>query len=128
MTNNGTKITVLICGCSGACQSMEKIDFSALGDRVRLEFGDDVEFVALHPRLCEEHRQRLMRHLLKKDTCYLIPAGLSKRQARLLKAGFDRAGVPMDEPHWIPIGMDMETTDSAFENIKEALQRVKEVS
>ena len=42
---------LLFCACSGACPSMAKIDFWALAERVRLELGEQIEFMALH-RVC----------------------------------------------------------------------------
>ncbi len=48
MSTNEKK-ALLFCSCSGACPRMEKIDFWALSERIRLELGDKVEFTALHP-------------------------------------------------------------------------------
>lgn len=59
MGENLRKPALLFCTCSGACPSMEKIDFWALAERVRLELGERIEFMALHPRLCEEDGERL---------------------------------------------------------------------
>lgn len=112
---------ILICTCSGACPSMSKIDFWALTERLRLEMGDRIEFVALHPRLCEEDGERFMGRILKDDLCFITPACLPKRQEKLLKAGFDKAGVPMDSAHWIPIGMGMLDTESVFQSIVKEL-------
>lgn len=44
------KKAVLFCTCSGICPSMTGIDFWALAERVGLELGDQIEFMALHPR------------------------------------------------------------------------------
>jgi hypothetical protein len=46
---------------------------------------------------------------------------LPKKQEKLLRQGFDKAGVPMDHIHWIPVGMGMEDTNSVFDKIKAAL-------
>lgn len=62
---------VLLCTCSGSCPSMGKIDFWALAERVRLEAGDKVQFMALHPRLCEEDGERFMGQVLD-DTIHAI--------------------------------------------------------
>jgi len=113
---------VLICACSGACPSMAKIDFWALSERVRLEFGDKIEFIALHPRLCEPDGERLMGRILSNDLVFLTPACAEKRQEKLLRDGFFRAGVPMDAQHWIPISMSQEDTDTVFKKIKAALE------
>ncbi len=114
---------LLFCTCSGACASMAKIDFWALTERVRLEFGDQIEFLALHPRLCEEDGERLMKHMLTDKLLFITPACAEKRQKKLLRDGFQKAGVPMDAAHWIPVSMAMETTDTVFEKIKAALAK-----
>jgi hypothetical protein len=116
------KKAVLICSCSGACPSMAKIDFWALSERVRLEFGDKIEFIALHPRLCEADGERLMGRILSNDLVFLTPACAEKRQEKLLREGFNKAGVPMDADHWIPINMAQEDTDTVFKKIKAALE------
>ncbi len=117
------KKALLFCTCSGACPSMAKIDFWALSERVRLEFGDKVEFMALHPRLCEEDGERLMKQLLNPSLKFITPACAEKRQEKLLRDGFAKASVPMDEAHWKPISMAQEDTDAVFEKIKAAIEK-----
>ena len=117
-----TRKAVLICSCSGACPSMAKIDFWALAERIRLEFGDKIEFIALHPRLCEPDGERLMGRILSNDLVFLTPACAEKRQEKLLRDGFSKAGVPMDADHWVPIGMAQEDTETVFQKIKAALE------
>lgn len=112
---------LLFCTCSGSCPSMEKIDFWALAERVRLELGDKVEFLALHPRLCEEDGERLMERILTPTLKFITPACAEKRQEKLLRDGFSKAGVPMDGEHWIPISMAQQDTEAVFERIKAAL-------
>jgi len=116
------KVAVLFCTCSGACPSMAKIDFWTLAERVRLELGDRIEFMALHPRLCEEDGERLMGQVLSDDIVFLTPACPEKRQEKILRDGFAKAGVPMDSDHWIPISMAQEDTDTVFHKIKAALE------
>jgi len=117
------KKALLFCTCSGACPSMAKIDFWALAERVRIELGDQVEFMALHPRLCEEDGERLMKQLLNPNLKFITPACAEKRQEKLLKEGFQKAGVAMDSEHWLPVSMAQETTDAVFEKIKAALDK-----
>lgn len=116
------KKAVLFCTCSGACPSMAKIDFWALSERVRLELDDQIEFLALHPRLCEEDGERFMGNVLKNDILFITPACVEKRQEKLLKEGFAKANVPMDSLHWIPISMAQEDTESVFNKIKAAIE------
>lgn len=116
---------VLICTCSGACPSMQKIDFWTLAERLRLELGDKIEFLALHPRLCEEDGERLMGRILSGDLAFITPACAEKRQEKLLREGFQKAGVPMDAIHWIPVSMAQEDTDAVFEKIKAVLDSSK---
>jgi len=118
------KVVILMCTCSGVCPSMERIDFWELAERIRLEIPHD--YLVLHPRLCEENGEALMADLLKPDTVYITPACGEKKQIKLLANGFARAGVPMDEEHWIPVMMGMKNTDEVFEEIKAAVARVRE--
>ncbi len=111
---------LLFCTCSGACPSMAKIDFWQLAERVRLELGEKVEFMVLHPRLCEEDGERLMGHLLTPGIQFVTPACAEKRQEKLLRDGFAKAGVPMDRSHWIPVSMAQEDTETVFEKIRAA--------
>ena len=113
---------LLFCTCSGACPSMEKINFWTLAERVRLELGEKVEFMALHPRLCEEDGERLMQRILTPTVKFITPACAEKRQEKLLRDGFGKAGVPMDAQHWIPVSMAQQDTETVFERIKAALE------
>jgi hypothetical protein len=112
------KKAILFCTCSGSCPSMAKIDFWALAERVRLEMGDEIEFLALHPRLCEPDGERFMGRVLTDTIQFITPACAEKKQEKLLRDGFQKAGVPMDDAHWIPINMSLEDTDSVFHKIK----------
>jgi hypothetical protein len=115
------KTAVLFCTCSGACPSMAKIDFWALSERVRLEFDDRIEFLALHPRLCEPDGERLMKQILSPSVRFITPACAEKRQEKLLRDGFSAADVPMDSAHWLPVSMAQEDTDAVFEKIRTVL-------
>lgn len=117
-----SKKAILFCTCSGACPSMAKIDFWALAERIRLELGEEIEFMALHPRLCEEDGERLMGHILSDTIQFITPACAEKRQEKLLREGFNKAGVPMDNPHWIPVSMAQEDAETVFKKIKDALK------
>src|SRR5450759_777650 len=116
------------CTCSGACPSMAKIDFWTLAERVRLEMGEKVEFMALHPRLCEEDGERLMGRILGPTLRVITPACAEKRQERLLRAGFARAGFPMDREHWLPVSMAHEDTEAVLEKIRSARTRLAAAS
>ena len=118
------KKSVVFCTCSGACPSMQKIDFWALAERVRIELGDRIEFMALHPRLCEEDGERFMSHVLKDGILFITPACKETKQQKLLRDGFEKAGVPMDAEHWQPISMAQEDTEAVFQKIKAALEKV----
>jgi hypothetical protein len=124
MSANGqpTKKAVLFCTCSGACPSMAKIDFWALAERVRLELGDKIDFLALHPRLCEEDGERLMARILTEGVQFITPACAEKRQEKLLRDGFQRAGIAMDEAHWVPVSMAQEDTATVFAKLRAAIQ------
>lgn len=123
MQPNETKRAVLICTCSGACPSMAKIDFWTLAEQIRLELGNRIEFMALHPRLCEEDGERLMGRLLSDDIQFITPACAEKRQEKLLRDGFSKAGIPMDAAHWIPVGMAQEDTGTVFGKIKATIEK-----
>ncbi len=117
-----TRNAVLVCSCSGACPSMSKIDFWGLAERVRLELGEKIDFIALHPRLCEEDGERLMGQMLDEDLRVITPACAEKRQEKLLRDGFARAGVPMDPDHWQPVSLAQQDTEAAFERIRAAVE------
>lgn len=117
-----SKKVVLFCTCSGSCPSMQNVDFWALAERVRLELGDEIEFMALHPRLCEEDGERLMARLLRPDLAVITPACAEKRQEKLLRDGFSRAGVPMDGAHWVPVSMAQQDTEAVFQKIQTAVK------
>jgi hypothetical protein len=100
---------------------MAKIDFWALAERVRLELGDEIEYLAMHPRLCEEDGERLMARLLTEGVRYITPACGEKKQQKLLRDGFRLAGVPMDEAHWTPVSMAHEDTAAVFAKVRAAV-------
>jgi hypothetical protein len=120
-TTKPEKKALLFCTCSGACPSMTQIDFWALAERVRIELGEQIEFMALHPRLCEEDGERLMKQILSDKIQFITPACAAKKQEKLLRDGFAQASVPMDKDHWIPVSMAKETTETVFNRIKAAL-------
>jgi hypothetical protein len=124
MTQESTpkKKAVLFCTCSGACPSMAKIEFWTLAERVRLELGDRIEFMALHPRLCEPDGERFMKNILKEGIVFITPACKETKQQKLLRDGFEKAGVPMDAAHWIPVSMALLDTDAVFNKIKAAVE------
>lgn len=124
MEKKPRKVVVLMCTCSGICPSMEKIDFWELAERIRLEIPHD--YLVMHPRLCEENGEALMEDLLKPDAVYITPACAENKQVKLLANGFARAGIPMDEEHWIPVMMGMKTTDEVFKEIRAAVAKLKE--
>jgi hypothetical protein len=101
---------------------MARIDFWVLSERARLELGNEIEFIALHPRLCEEDGERLMGRLLNRDIAFITPACAEKRQEKLLRDGFEKAGVPMTEANWIPVSMAQEDTESVFQKILAAVK------
>lgn len=117
------KKAILFCSCSGACPSMANIDFWSLAERIRLDLGDKVEFLALHPRLCEEDGERLIKQILNPAILFITPACAEKRQEKLLKDGFEKANVPMDPEHWIPVSMASENTESVYQKIKAILEK-----
>lgn len=123
MSNQETnRQAVLICTCSGACPSMAKIDFWTLAEQIRLELSDSVEFLALHPRLCEENGERFMARILSEDIRFITPACAEKRQEKLLRDGYAKAGVTMDSRHWVPVSMAQEDTAAVFGKIKAAVE------
>ena len=122
-TNNeeSQPTAVLMCMCSMACPSMKEIDWPTLTERIRLEIPDK-QFMALHPRLCEEDGEQMMELLCRKDTRYVIAACKDKKQRKLLAAGFQRAGVPQDDEHFTPVELSFKNTETAFEAVREAVE------
>jgi hypothetical protein len=117
------KKAILMCTCSFACPSMKDLDIPQLAERIRLELPHD--YMLLHPRLCEANGEALMEDLLKNDgVVYITPACKIEKQAKLLRDGFQRAGVPMNEKTWKPVSIQFKTTDEAFADVKAALEGV----
>ena len=112
---------ILMCACSFACPSMKDINFPELVERIRLELSHD--FMLLHPRLCEENGEKLMKDLLKDDVVYITPACKDENQKKLLREGFNLANVSM-ENHWKPICISQKNTEDVFNEIKKALEEV----
>lgn len=110
-----------MCTCSFACPSMKGLDLGELAERIRLELPHD--YMLLHPRLCEADGEALMEDLLKDDgTVYITPACKIEKQAKLLRDGYQRAGVPMNESTWRPVSIQFKTTDQAFTDVKAAVE------
>jgi hypothetical protein len=117
------KKAILMCTCSFACPSMKDLDIPQLAERIRLELPHD--YMLLHARLCEANGEALMEDLLKKDgVAYVTPACKIEKQAKLLRDGFQRAGVPMNEKTWKPVSIQFKTTEQAFADVKTALEEV----
>ncbi len=126
-TANNRAKAVLVCMCSMACPSMKDIDWPTLMERIRLEIPEK-QFMALHPRLCEEDGEQMMELLCRKDTRYVIAACKDKKQKKLLAAGFQRAGVPQDDEHFTPVELSFKNTETAFQAIQAAVVGPKEES
>lgn len=112
---------ILMCTCSFACPSMKDINFSELGERIRMELPHD--YMLMHPRLCEESGENLMKDLLKDDVVYITPACKEEKQKKLLRDGFELADVSM-EKHWKPVSLSFKNTNTVFEEIKKILEEV----
>ena len=110
---------ILMCTCSFACPSMKDVDFAELAERIRLELPHD--YMVLHPRLCEENGENLMKDLLKDDVVYVTPACKAEKQKKLLRDGFALANVKM-EGAWKPVCLSFSNTEQAFNDIKKALE------
>lgn len=118
-SNQSTKKAILMCTCSFACPSMKDINFGELSERIRLELPHD--YMLLHPRLCEENGENLLADLLKDNVAYITPACKEEKQKKLLRDGFERAGIQMNN-NWKPVSISFKTTDTAFNDIKKALE------
>lgn len=112
---------ILMCTCSFSCPNMKDINFPELGERIRMELPHD--FMLMHPRLCEENGEQLMKDLLKDDVVYITPACKEEKQKKLLRDGFALANVPM-EKHWKPVSLSFKDTNTVFEEIKKTLEEV----
>ena len=120
-SNQPAKKAILMCTCSFACPSMKDINFGELAERIRLELPHD--YMLLHPRLCEENGENLMSDLLKDNVAYITPACKEEKQRKLLRDGFERAGVEMNS-NWKPVSISFKTTEQAFNDIKKALEEI----
>jgi len=116
------KKTVLMCTCSFSCPSMKNIDFGELSERIRMELPKD--YMLLHPRICEEDGENLLADLLKEGVYYVTPACKEEKQKKLLRDGFERAGLVMNN-NWKPVSISFKNTEQAFEDIKKALEEIQ---
>lgn len=120
-TNIERKKAILMCTCSFACPSMKDINFAELTERIRLELPHD--YMLLHPRLCEENGENLLADLLKDNVAYVTPACKEEKQKKLLRDGFERAKIEMNS-NWKPVSISFKDTDTAFNDIKKALEEI----
>lgn len=121
--SSGTpKKAILMCTCSFACPSMKDINFGDLSERIRLEITHD--YMILHPRLCEENGESLMQDLLKAGVHYVTPACKEEKQKKLLRDGFQKAGIEMGA-NWKPVSISFKTTETAFNDIKQAIEEIQ---
>jgi hypothetical protein len=121
-----TRNLVLFCSCSES-QKFPDVDFEALAERVRTELADRVECVAVHPQLCSVDGERLMIRLLDPATRVITMGCCCFQQRKMLRDGFERAGVSITDAHWVPISIEHHDTQSAFAEIEEALLDPEEV-
>ncbi len=117
-----SKKAVLMCTCSFACPSMKDLNIPELAERIRMERPH--EYMLMHPRLCETNGEALMEDLLRKDgIVYATPACKIEKQVKLLRDGFQKAGVPMNqEDNWRPVSIQFKNTEQAFADVKKALE------
>jgi len=119
------KKAVLMCTCSFACPSMKDLSIPELAERVRMEVPHD--YMLLHTRLCEENGEALMQDLLKGDeeVTYITPACKVEKQVKLLRDGFQKAGVAMNQgKNWRPVSIQFKNTEQAFADVKQAIEEV----
>ncbi|MDZ7795271.1 MAG: hypothetical protein U5P10_16745 [Spirochaetia bacterium] len=118
------KKTILMCTCSFACPSMKDLNIPELAERVRMELPHD--YMLMHTRLCESNGEALMEDLLKSDdVVYVTPACKVEKQVKLLRDGFEKAGVPMKQgENWRPVSIQFKTTEQAFQDIKTVLEEI----
>lgn len=120
------KKAVLMCTCSFACPSMKDLNIPELAERIRMEIPHD--YMLMHTRLCEENGEALMQDLLKDDgdVAYITPACKVEKQAKLLRDGFERAGVQMNRgKNWIPVSIQFKNTEEAFADVESAVEEAK---
>ncbi|MBO8131375.1 MAG: hypothetical protein H0Z29_07650 [Candidatus Marinimicrobia bacterium] len=116
------KKAILICTCSFACPSMKDIDFAELSEKIRLEI-PEASYMVLHPRICERNGEEMMADLLKEGVIYYTIACKPEKQEKLLRDGFQKAGVIMErDKNWVPISVQFKNTDQVFEEIERALK------
>ena len=120
-SNQPIKKAILMCTCSFAYPSMKDINFSELTEIIRLEL--PLDYMLLHPRLCEENGENLMSDLLKDGVAYITPAYKEEKQKKLLRDGFERAGVEMNQ-NWKPVSISFKDTEAAFNDIKKTLEEI----
>ncbi|MDZ7763737.1 MAG: hypothetical protein U5K00_04835 [Melioribacteraceae bacterium] len=64
-----------------------------------------------------------MEDLIKDNVAYITPACKEEKQKKLLRDGFEKAGVKMAE-NWKPVSISFKDTETAFGDISKVLQEV----
>ena len=63
-----------------------------------------------------------MADLLKEGTKYITVACKEQQQRELLRYGFQKSNVPMNDDTYKPISVSFKNTQSVFEELKAALE------
>ena len=118
MGEEKTKYGFILCVCTGKCPGFEEMDIWDLINRVRVEL--PVEFGFIHPQLCEEDGDRFLADFLQAHRKVIIAACAPNMQRKMFKQAFLDAGMDVLTDS-VPIDIRKQTTESAFEKVKNAL-------
>lgn len=115
------RVGVILCVCTGDCPGFSKMRIWDFVNQVRLAL--PVEWVVVHPQLCEEDGDRFLEEYLNPESAlhYLI-AGCSKNmQRKMFGPAFEAKGMDFGE---LVLSLDVRemTTDEAFELVEKALE------
>lgn len=113
------KPEIIVCTCGSDCPGFKDRNLVELITRIRTEL--PVEYAVAHPFLCDEDGERFLSVLLRKEGKYIIVACESRKQYKLLRDGFNMAGIDVDK-QILPVGTAKMTTEQAFEAVKKAVE------
>jgi heterodisulfide reductase subunit A-like polyferredoxin len=105
------KVKVLICNCKGLCPSFKNADMNTLPFELESEM--DIQYSVLHPQLCGQGGNAVLRDLLREtasdpETYIVAGACAPEAQYKLFKKVLRDAG--FDEQRFVPV--DIRGTDN----------------
>ena len=117
------KVKVLICNCKGLCPSFKNADMNTLPFELESEM--DIEYGVLHPQLCGQGGNAVLKDLLREtapdpETYVVSGACAPEAQYKLFKKVFRDAG--FDEKRFVPVDIRGTDNDGIVKRLKDRVE------